>query len=145
MAEVHGGESPSNEGFDTQQPGRNREAEDQSIMDAERFRTATRRLYISHSLSTWNSRMFEFGAFLFLADVFPDTLLFASVYALARSLAVFLLSSWVGGIMDTSNRLWAIRASISEQIPGNCSLQRLISVQSGRGSQLLLHVSSSSS
>lgn len=104
------------ESLDTQQPPlRDEAAEDQSIADAEGFRRVARRLYISHSLSTWNSRMFEFGAFLFLADVFPETLLFASVYALARSLTVFLLSSSIGGIMDVSNRLWAIRASISEQ------------------------------
>lgn len=72
------------------------------------------RLYISHALSTWNSRMFEFGAFLFLATVFPGTLLFASIYALARSLAVFLLLSWLGGLMDRSDRLEAIRYSIGE-------------------------------
>lgn len=74
------------------------------------------RLYISHALSTGNSRMFEFGAFLFLATIFPETLLFASIYALARSLAVFLLSSWLGGFMDRSNRLAAIRHSISERV-----------------------------
>ncbi|KAL9013661.1 MAG: hypothetical protein Q9173_001655 [Seirophora scorigena] len=104
------------ESLKSQQPPMGDEAaEDQSTVDAEGFRRVTRRLYTSHTLSTWNSRMFEFGAFLFLADVFPETLLFASVYALARSLAVFLLSSWIGGIMDGSNRLWAIRASIMWQ------------------------------
>ena len=78
-------------------------------------KTVALRLYVSHALSTWNSRMFEFGAFLFLADIFTGTLLFASLYALARSLAVFLLSSWLGGLMDRSNRLVAIRHSISEE------------------------------
>lgn len=58
--------------------------------------------------------MFEFSAFLFLARVFPGTLRYASVYALARSLAVFLLSSWVGGLMDVSDRLSTIRMSIGE-------------------------------
>ncbi|KAL8930209.1 MAG: hypothetical protein Q9208_000826 [Pyrenodesmia sp. 3 TL-2023] len=56
--------------------------------------------------------MFEFSAFLFLARVFPGTLLYASIYALARSFAVLLLSSWVGGLMDISDRLSSIRISI---------------------------------
>ena len=71
------------------------------------------RLYISHFLSTWNSRMFEFGAVLFLATIFPGTLLYASVYALVRSLSAVVLSSWLGSVVDRSNRLRAIRHSIS--------------------------------
>ncbi|OOF93201.1 hypothetical protein ASPCADRAFT_54072 [Aspergillus carbonarius ITEM 5010] len=70
------------------------------------------RLYISHFLSTWNSRMFEFGAVLFLATIFPGTLLYASVYALVRSLSAVVLSSWLGSVVDRSNRLRAIRHSI---------------------------------
>ncbi|KAF7589186.1 hypothetical protein BBP40_004674 [Aspergillus hancockii] len=70
------------------------------------------RLYISHSLSAWNSRMFEFGAVLFLASIYPGTLLYASIYALVRSLSAVLLSSWLGSVVDRSNRLKAIRQSI---------------------------------
>lgn len=110
-----------------------------SLLAAEQFQNAARRLYISHSLSTWNSRMFEFGAFLFLAGLFPGTLLFASIYALSRSLAVSLLSSWIGGVMDKSNRLSTIRSSISEQHPATFMHRRLTSMQSGKGSLLLLH------
>ncbi|KAG7284860.1 hypothetical protein NEMBOFW57_009475 [Staphylotrichum longicolle] len=40
------------------------------------------RLYVSHFPSTWNSRLFEFAAVLFLASIFRDTLLPMSVYAL---------------------------------------------------------------
>ncbi|KAE8385125.1 Ferroporti-1 [Aspergillus alliaceus] len=70
------------------------------------------RLYISHSLSAWNSRMFEFGAVLFLASIYQGTLLYASVYAMVRSLSAVLLSSWLGSAMDRSNRVKAIRQSI---------------------------------
>lgn len=70
------------------------------------------RLYISHWLSTWNSRMFEFGAVLFLASIFPGTLLYASVYALVRSLAAVVLSSWLGSVADRASRLKLIRQSI---------------------------------
>ncbi|KAL2851476.1 Ferroporti-1 [Aspergillus pseudoustus] len=70
------------------------------------------RLYTSHFLSTWNSRMFEFGAVVFLASIFPGTLLYASVYALARSLFAVVLSSWLGAVVDRLDRLSAIRHSI---------------------------------
>ncbi|KAI4234033.1 MAG: hypothetical protein LQ349_004039 [Xanthoria aureola] len=87
--------------------------------------TITIRLYLSHFLSTWNSRMFEFAAFLFLAAVFPGTLLFASIYALARSCAVFLLSSSIGSLMDRTNRLVTIRHSIVWQrlpVAASCTI-----------------------
>lgn len=70
------------------------------------------RLYISHFLSTWSFRMFEFGAVLFLASIFSGTLLYASIYALVRSLAVAVLSSWLGSLVDRLNRLTALRLSI---------------------------------
>lgn len=81
------------------------------------FNRIARRLYLSHALSTWNSRMFEFGAVLFLAGNFPGTLFYASFYALIRALCAAILSSWVGGQMDKSHRLKAIRQSISELSP----------------------------
>ena len=56
--------------------------------------------------------MFEFGAVLFLASIFPNTLLYASVYALCRSFSVIVLSAWLGEVVDRSDRLWAIRMSI---------------------------------
>lgn len=84
-----------------------------------------RRLYISHALSTWNSRLFEFGAFLFLANIYPNTLLPASVYALARAASAALLSPWLGSYIDRADRLKAVRLSISthgffDSSPGCC-------------------------
>ncbi|KAJ5945703.1 hypothetical protein N7454_002542 [Penicillium verhagenii] len=70
------------------------------------------RLYTSHFLSAWNSRMFEFGAVLFLASIFPGTLLYASIYALVRALSAILLSSWLGALVDKSDRLSVLRQSI---------------------------------
>jgi solute carrier family 40 (iron-regulated transporter), member 1 len=70
------------------------------------------RLYLSHFMSTWSSRMFEFGAVLFLVSIFPGTLLYASVYALVRALSVALLSSWLGSYIDRLNRLSVLRHSI---------------------------------
>ncbi|KAL9108614.1 MAG: hypothetical protein Q9187_008269, partial [Circinaria calcarea] len=36
-------------------------------------------LYLSHALSTWNARIYEFAAILFTASAFPDTLFASSV------------------------------------------------------------------
>lgn len=75
-------------------------------------RSVLMRLYISHSLSAWNSRMFEFGAVLFLASIFPGTLLYASIYALVRAFSAVALSSWLGAQVDNADRLVALRHSI---------------------------------
>ncbi|KAH6689828.1 Ferroporti-1 [Plectosphaerella plurivora] len=71
-----------------------------------------RRLYLSHFLSTWNSRVFEFGAVLYLAAIFPGTLLPMSVYALARGLSAILFAPAVGRFIDTVDRLHVVRVSI---------------------------------
>lgn len=72
-------------------------------------------LYTSHFLSTWNSRAFEFGAFLFLATIYPQTLLPASIYALTRAGAAAILSPWLGGYIDHADRLNVVRLSIVGQ------------------------------
>ncbi len=73
-----------------------------------------RRLYVSHFLSTWNSRSFEFGAVLFLAGIFPGTLLQLSIYALLRSAAAIVLASAIGHAVDRRDRLPVVRFSIGE-------------------------------
>ena len=74
-----------------------------------------RRLYISHFLSTWNSRVFEFGAVLMLAHIFEDTLLPASLYALFRAASAICLSPIVGRCVDQEDRLAIVRRSIVGQ------------------------------
>src|SRR4051812_31419957 len=68
-----------------------------------------RRLYISHFLSTWNSRVFEFGAVLYLATIFPGTLMPMSVYALVRGLSAIIFAPAVGLYIDVGNRLQVVR------------------------------------
>ena len=72
-----------------------------------------RRLFVSHFLSTWNNRLFEFGAVLFIAEIFPGTLLPASLYALIRGASAMLLAPLVGRYVDRHNRLQVVRSSIS--------------------------------
>ncbi|KAK5105181.1 hypothetical protein LTS08_001455 [Lithohypha guttulata] len=69
-------------------------------------------LYVSHFISTWNSRGFEFGAVLFLSTIYPGTLLPMSVYALVRALAAIALSPAVGRFIDHTNRLLVVRVSV---------------------------------
>jgi iron-regulated transporter 1 len=81
------------------------------------------RLYVSHTLSTWNARSFEFGAVIFLAAIFPGTLFYASCYALFRSGAAAIFGSWIGGLVDRYNRLDVVRVSIVWQrvsVAGSC-------------------------
>ncbi|KAK0625181.1 putative iron-regulated transporter [Bombardia bombarda] len=73
------------------------------------------RLYTSHFLSTWNSRLFEFASVLFLAAIFPDTLLPMSLYALGRSGAAILFAQPIGSWIDHGDRLNVVRTSIVGQ------------------------------
>ena len=73
------------------------------------------RLYVSHFLSTWNSRVFEFGAVLFLARIFPGTLLPPSIYALVRAASAICFAPLVGRYVDQGDRLEVVRHSIVGQ------------------------------
>ena len=84
-----------------------------SMSDSD-FRSTQRLLYISHFLSTWNARMFEFAAFLFLAAIYPNSLLPASLYALLRALSAVVFANLIGQIVDNCDRLIIVRASIGK-------------------------------
>ncbi|KAK3680440.1 hypothetical protein LTR37_021237 [Vermiconidia calcicola] len=105
----------------------------------------TRRLlYISHFLSTWNSRTFEFAAFLFLATIYPQTLLPASVYALARASAAALFSPCLGSYIDHAERLTLVRCSIIGQrvaVAVSCTLLLAILELDGAKSSHLISYS----
>ncbi|KAJ6105270.1 hypothetical protein N7523_010080 [Penicillium sp. IBT 18751x] len=89
------------------------------------------RLYTSHFLSTWNSRVFEFGAVLYLASVFPGTLLPMSAYALSRGLAAIIFAPAVGHYIDVGNRLQVVRLSIVLQrlvVAASCVIFYLLAI-----------------
>ncbi|GAB1319299.1 Solute carrier family 40 member [Madurella fahalii] len=99
-----------------------------------------RRLYVSHFLSTWNSRVFEFGAVLYLAAVFPGTLLPMSVYALTRGLSAIVFAPAIGHYVDTANRLQVVRVSIVFQrlvVAASCVVFYILSIKLplGRGKE----------
>lgn len=90
-----------------------------------------RLLYISHFLSTWNSRLFEFGAVLFLAHIFPQTLLHSSIYAIVRAASAICFSPSVGSYIDRTERLKTVRISIVVQrlaVIASCLLFWIMSI-----------------
>ncbi|KAI5865673.1 Ferroporti-1 [Durotheca rogersii] len=92
------------------------------------------RLYLSHFLSTWNSRVFEFGAVIYLAAVYPGTLLPMSVYALTRGLSAILFAPAVGQYIDAGDRLQVVRVSIVFQrlvVAVSCAVFYVMAVQTG--------------
>ena len=73
------------------------------------------KLYVSHFLSTWNSRSFEFASVLFLAHIYPNTLLYLSLYAIVRSASAIVFAPMIGRAIDKCARIWIVRISISER------------------------------
>lgn len=70
-------------------------------------------LYISHALSTWNARGYEFAAILFTAAAYPDTLVAAALRMIIIYLAMIVLSSSVGHWVEQSpNRLRTLISTI---------------------------------
>jgi hypothetical protein len=107
----------------------NREGEDSSDAPPDRGGgvpgSLALRLYISHFLSTWNARVFEFGAALFLTSIFPGTLLPVSIYSLVRNAGYIIFAQPVGEWINRGNRLSLIRASIVGQrvpVAASCAL-----------------------
>ncbi|GJN87626.1 hypothetical protein Rhopal_000581-T1 [Rhodotorula paludigena] len=65
--------------------------------------------------STWQQRSFEFGAYLFLVNLFPDTTLQPSIYGFFTTGAAILLSGSVGSLVDHYARIPFVRATVVVQ------------------------------
>jgi len=73
-------------------------------------------LYISHFLSMWNSRGYEFGAVLFTASAYPSTLAASSIRGMIVTVSMLFLSPSIGRWIDYSpSRLRTLRLSIFYQ------------------------------
>ncbi|ORY62293.1 Ferroporti-1 [Pseudomassariella vexata] len=71
------------------------------------------KLYISHALSTWNARGYEFATILFTASAYPDTLVAAAIRMTIVYFAMILFSSVVGRwVQKSPNRLRTLLATI---------------------------------
>lgn len=73
------------------------------------------RLYVSHFLYVWNSRMYEFGIVLFIINLYPGTLFPSSLFAFCSSLSGILLSNTVTNLVNHGERLKIIKKTITIQ------------------------------
>jgi iron-regulated transporter 1 len=74
-----------------------------------------RKLYLSHFFRTWGDRLFEFGAALFIIDIFRTTLLESSLYGLLTTAFGLLFGDVVGKWVDRVPRYDIIKYLIPIQ------------------------------
>ncbi|KAF7868664.1 hypothetical protein EAF04_005194 [Stromatinia cepivora] len=92
----------------------NMEMEMEMEIETEMDKAQAWNLYLSHSLSTWNGRSYEFAAIIFTANAWPDTLVAASIRGIVRTLASICFSSSVGRWVDKSpDRLKTLLTTIT--------------------------------
>lgn len=87
------------------------------------------RLYISHFLTSWTDRVFDFACFLLIADIFKTSLLLASIYGFATTSSAILFGSSIGRLADATSRLTFVRITMLVQkgaIVTSCTLFYLI-------------------
>ncbi|KAL4222198.1 hypothetical protein ACF0H5_018235 [Mactra antiquata] len=69
-------------------------------------------VYISHFLSAWGDRMWQFGVGLFLVIIAPESLLLTAIYGFVMGAAILLFGPMVGDWVDRTARLSAARISL---------------------------------
>ncbi|KAI5058958.1 hypothetical protein GOP47_0025277 [Adiantum capillus-veneris] len=69
-------------------------------------------LYLSHFLTRWGSRMWEFGVGLFMISVWPNSLVLTSIYGLVEDLAIVSMGVTVGNWVDKNPRLKVLWISL---------------------------------
>jgi iron-regulated transporter 1 len=74
-----------------------------------------RKLYFSHFVRTWGDRLFEFGAALFVIDIFRTTLLESSLYGLLTTAFGLLFGDIMGKWVDNSPRISIVNYLIPAQ------------------------------
>ncbi|KAI9738943.1 MAG: hypothetical protein M1818_005257 [Claussenomyces sp. TS43310] len=87
---------------------------EESASESSFSRAQARHLYVSHLLSTWNARTYEFAAILFTAATYPDTLAASAIRGIVTTIASICVSSSVGRWIDGApNRLNALLTTIT--------------------------------
>ncbi|KAF9279242.1 hypothetical protein BGZ74_002904 [Mortierella antarctica] len=73
------------------------------------------KLYLSHLLTSWVDRSFEFASYLLISRVYTTSLLQASIYGLTTTLAALLLSNRIGNWINIFSRLITYRITLFTQ------------------------------
>lgn len=81
--------------------------------------THHRKLYLSHLLTSWVDRSFEFASYLLISSVYTKSLLQASIYGLTTTLIALLLSNRIGNWINILSRLNTYKVTLLTQ---KCSI-----------------------
>lgn len=84
------------------------------------FKKSKYYLYLTYALSAWGDRMWEFAAIVFIVDLYPDSLLYPSIFGLIEKLAAIVFGPSIGRHIDTKDRLQTIRTCIIGQNGSIC-------------------------
>jgi len=71
-----------------------------------------RRLYVSHGLSAWGDRMWEFAIALLLINIWPGSLLLVALFGATEAIAVVFAGPIIGDWVDAYERLSVVRTSL---------------------------------
>lgn len=72
-------------------------------------------LYISHFLTSWTDRFYEFASYLFIIEIFKKSLLLPSIYGFILTICAIIFSNYVGKYVDIMERLKIIRITMIVQ------------------------------
>src|ERR1700754_1783023 len=82
-------------------------------------------IYVSHFLTSWSDRLYEFASYLFIIDIFKQSLLLPSIYGFTVTVCAILFSNYVGRYVDSTDRLKMVRVTMVTQkvsIVASCSM-----------------------
>eukprot|EP00898_Chlorokybus_atmophyticus_P002489 jgi/Chlat1/3240/Chrsp22S03423 len=134
---------PTRHGVDLTRPGEAAEASSSAFQQAavadSRLPTAgwlrpTHCLYLSHFMSRWGDRMWEFAAGLLLLFVWRKSLLLTALYGLVEAASVALLGGFAGAQIDKTPRLVAVGVSILAQNTSVVAAAVALAIMSSMGS-----------
>lgn len=73
------------------------------------------KLYLSHALTSWVDRSFEFASYLLISKIYTSSLLQSSIYGLTTTLAALILSNQIGNWINILSRLNTYRTTLLAQ------------------------------
>ncbi|KAH7055177.1 Ferroporti-1 [Linnemannia elongata] len=73
------------------------------------------KLYLSHALTSWVDRSFEFASYLLISKIYTSSLLQSSIYGLTTTLAALVLSNQIGNWINILSRLNTYRVTLLVQ------------------------------
>ncbi|KAL1918900.1 uncharacterized protein VTP21DRAFT_2281 [Calcarisporiella thermophila] len=68
-------------------------------------------LYTFQAISTATNRLYEFAAALFIANAFPNSLLFNSIYGFSQTLSAIIFGTFIGEWLDAQTRIKGLKTS----------------------------------